>query len=230
MLVTTALWVGVVRLGLWCLTADGEQVDPGTRVLLWNGLLFSAASSVFATLLGAFVASACGLTILRETSEGTDAISQWPSLLTLEGFGDSLYIVNSVVFSLVPGVALAWMHRWIGIPPAPSIGVGALIFFPIALLSSLLSNGPTRFFSATAWGSLVWGWPAWAAFYLASAMLFGVAGIGLGFAFSAGLIWGSLLSSLILTVAWLVYFRLLGRLAWYFTQLTPKKTRHGVLE
>ena len=57
--------VAAIRLLLWCVIADREGLDRYTRVLLWNGILFSTILSAISAVGSIVAASAYGLTILR---------------------------------------------------------------------------------------------------------------------------------------------------------------------
>jgi hypothetical protein len=55
----------------------------------------------------------------------------------------------------------------------------------------------------------------WVTFYLATAVLLAAAGALVVAAFFTGALWAMIAVAAISAVVWLIYFRLLGRLAWY---------------
>ena len=66
-------------------------------------------------------------------------------------------------------------------------------------------------------------WRGWATFYLVAAALLATAGIILVEAFPSEAFWGTIIAVTAETAAWFIYFRLLGRLAWYCTDLARKR-------
>ncbi len=158
--------VAGIRLALWCYHTDDEQLDPSTRVLLWNGLMLSAAFGGVFALVWACAAAACGLTVLHDTSHGADAIESWPNLLRLEGPGELVYTLSAVVLSALPGLLSTSLWRWLGVPRPLGIAVTVPVLFPIFLLSMLETRSPTDPVSLAVWRSVLYAWRAWLAFYL----------------------------------------------------------------
>jgi hypothetical protein len=210
-----AVLYGAVRLALWCYVSDGEQVDRFTRVLLWNGLLSALIVLTFGGLIVSYIAAAWGLTLLNETSHGADTVQHWPRLLLLEEFGATAYTIAAAVLAALPGVLTAELwHRWgISRPAAALMLMPALL--PVFLLSMLELRSPLGAFSPRVWLSLLLDWWAWARFYFYSIVLFAAA-TGIATAARRG---GWRLEAPAIgataAVVWLIYCRLLGRLAWH---------------
>ena len=86
---------------------------------------------------------------------------------------------------------------------------------PIVLLSALENGSPLGVVSwpvcRTFWASF-WGW---AGFYLTTAVLVAASAAVMAAALTAGMVVGTIVTGAVESVAWLIYFRMLGRLAWY---------------
>jgi hypothetical protein len=178
-------------------------------------LIFFAASFTL-ICVWAIVASAFLLAIAQDTAEGADQIEAWPEAAFVDWAFEFFFIVNSLIVGVLPGVValqvltpLEWPLRVAAVP------CGLFFLFPIVLLSMLESGSVFVPFSSSVAGSLLSKWWAWAVFYLESAallaVLLGVAGVLFRFLGP----W----SVFLIAIAWvwglMVYFRLLGRLAWY---------------
>ena len=220
--------VAGIRLALWCYNADNEELDQYTRVLLWNGLMLSGAFGGVFALVWACAAAACGLTILHDTSHGADAIESWPNLLRLEGLGEFVYTVNALVLSALPGLLATPLWHWLGISRTLGIAVTVPVLFPIFLLSMLETRSPTDPVSLAVWRSLLYAWRAWLAFYLvALAAALVTAALAVAAIRHAGWAVGLVAAGALLTAAWMIYFRLLGRLAWFCSGRWARDHREG---
>jgi hypothetical protein len=212
--IVTSAVVGATKLAIWCVLADNESVDRFTRILLWNGLLLATTFGSIVAMTWTFVASAYGLAILHETSDGSDVVENWPNLLALEELGGVGYVVSALLLSLLPGLLATPLWRWLEVPRPLMIFVGTPILFPVFLLSMLGTNSPMNPLASAVWRSLFPAWRAWGPFYLLT-----FAGIGTVAAilatvqrYSEGAI-AIIASGVLIAVAWMIYFRLLGRLA-----------------
>jgi hypothetical protein len=211
--------IGVARLAAWCLVADSEQIERSTRILLWNGLLFSTSSGALVALVWALIASAYGVTVLRETSEGCNVVPQWPRLLALEGRGESLYVVSGLLLSALPGSIAVLMCSRIQVQASLLIGVGEWLLFPLLLLSMLMSNSPSQPVTPRVLYSLFWAWHAWALFYLLTFCLIATASaVVMAATAYTGWAISAILAGAVLAAAWMMYFRLLGRVAWFCSE------------
>ena len=188
----------------------------------------AASAWGFFALAAAFTApwlalsSACGLRILSETAAGRDRIDDFPRLLDYrDWFGDALFVVNSFVLCSLPAAALGWLADLAGCEPglASLAGGQALLgLFPIVLLSMLENDSRIAPFSPLVFHSLGRHGRAWGIFYAESAALGLVppiamaAIINMPMPFAAVFAW--LLFPMIFSATLMIYFRLLGRLAW----------------
>jgi hypothetical protein len=221
--------VGAFRLGAWCFHADNEQLDRTTRVLLANGLLFSVVFGSLVLPAWLYAASCYGMTILRETACGVDRIRDWPHLLALEGLGEVLYVLNAALLSAAPGKIVDWLWTWLAIPMTlpilvstktglPPTGLwvvgGMMLLFPILLLSMLAVDSAVHPLSTSAWKTLLCQWQAWLGFYVAT-FVAAIATVALAVALWPHAGWAAQVTvfGVLLAVGWMIYCRLLGRLA-----------------
>jgi hypothetical protein len=211
--------VAATRLLLWCAAADRQGIDAYTRALLWNGICFSVVLGTVTVAVWLVAASAYGLAIIRETSFGADRVAEWPHFLGLEGFGDWMYVVSGGLLAALPAVLATPVWHWFGLSRLPAVAIGLPLLFPIFLLSMLETNSPANPLSPRIWKSLAVGWRAWLAFYLVT-----FAGLSAIFALLRWPIAGGAPPTLasapgtvaaggLAAIGWLVYCRLLGRLA-----------------
>jgi DNA-directed RNA polymerase subunit RPC12/RpoP len=215
--VAAALFAAV-RLGAWCAYADCEGIDKATRVLLWNGLALSITCGALATVAWIYAASACGMTILRDTACGADVVNDWPSLLALEDAGQCLYVFNGLFLAVLPGVLAGRLWNLAGIPLAWTIGIGIGLLFPLLLLSMLAATSPLHLLSSRVLKSLLREGLAWVGFYMTTlAAVLVVVALEIAVWRHKGWAINVAVAGWVAAVGWMVYFRLLGRLAWFLT-------------
>ena len=181
-------------------------------------------------VMGLFIvlgASAGWLAVLKESSEGNDKLYDPPGLMFLEWAGEGFFVVFSSALAVAPGMLL-WhfipgLPTWIGVAAAAG---GWFLLFPVLLLSQLQNGSPLEVFSPQVFGSLFRCLGPWAYFYVEA--LLAIGGIG---AAVASL---QMLSSLFLPVSvglisfgTFLYFRLLGRLAWWLAERLPADGPEG---
>ena len=212
-----------------------DQYENSDRIMgVWK---FAALA---ATLTAPWLALsfACGLTILSDTAAGHGQIDEWPRLLEfVDGFGDAFFVVNSLVLSALAAAGFEWLVDWAGRAsclagltvrpgrvsdvawligwPGSAPHLALLALFPIILLSMLERDSRITPFSPLVLRSLRQHWLAWTVFYAESAFLAALAYAAMLpvlHSESGLLVW--LLCPLILSAALMIYFRLLGRLAW----------------
>jgi hypothetical protein len=170
-----------------------------------------ASFTVPATLI---VAAVKFLTILQDTSEGYDRIETRSEGPWIDWATESFYVLNAASLCMAPGWLLYellsphWEFAWLVVP------VGAMLFFPVLLLSMLSAASPLAALTATVLRMLLRVWWAWLLFFLQSTVVIAVA-----VAVTWGLMrlmgtWGISLACVIDVPLAMIYFRLLGRLAW----------------
>ena len=190
-----------------------------------SGMLTGFGSVTGSVLLGAMglallaiwtiTASVYGVHVVRETSYGCDSVEKWPHAYSLDSITESIYVFVGLAISVLPALVFAPLWDWLGWPKLLMMSVSAALLFPLLLLSMLEANSPMMPVSPPVWRSLLTAWRAWGLFYLitlpAAVLVFLLTGAALKYAW----ILGPLVAGVLLAAAWMIYFRLLGRLAWF---------------
>mgnify|MGYP000851706957 FL=1 len=210
--------VCTVSMSLWAIVALGLPVStlfgPGPQTeerIAWT-IIMVVSGQIVLLILWFLLGSSVALTILRDTSYDNDNVERWPGLS--EGFGDAFFLIASVLISAGLGALVAKLGGPLSVPMAS--GLGLVLLFPIILLSMLETNSPINPFSLAVWQSVVASWRAWAMFYLVT--LLGGAAMVAVFTIVARqfhLVGGCLVAGPLAALGWMIYFRLLGRLAWF---------------
>lgn len=196
--------------------------DFGANIGLWIGQLFVVLCAAGLLLAWIVTASAFGLAILRGTADGVDVIRHYPNVLALEGLLEPVYLVFAVIYGATPGMFLLSWWQPSGISGILGIGISQLLFTPICLLSMLEANTLLNPFSPPVWRSVIHSWLAWAIFYVLSfALIIAMIAIQTAAVALGGPILGIIVAGVTVTMAWIVYFRLLGRLAWFCSGQQP---------
>lgn len=188
--------------------------QPG--FLTYVGSMLLAGMAGLISLLLIVPATAIWVAVLQRTADGYDHFDDWLEDVWLDWMLDGFFIFNSLCLSVVPGAAVAWLFQ---LPRDRALLVEAplvMILFPIVLLSMLHQGSAWKPLSGAVVRSLWRGRWGWFMFYVAAILVLTPA---------AGLVWllicgGKLMAALAipgLAIASFIYFRLLGRLAWYCT-------------
>jgi DNA-directed RNA polymerase subunit RPC12/RpoP len=176
------------------------------------------------------VASALALAIVRDTASGCDKVQNWPGLGFIDWLTDPLYILFSLGASFLPGVALNYLLEWCDLSSPLILPASVFVLYPFVLMSMLETGSPLGAVSWPVCQTLWWAGRGWVAFYLTAAWLLAIAGVVAAAAFSAGAIFGGFAALAIESAVWLIYFRLLGRLAWYCTDRMRKRAESDAVE
>jgi len=209
----------VVVLTVWSLAAEkllatGIELggdDPHT----WLPSALLGVLVLFVVTTWFLFASACALAVVRETANGCNKIIEWPGMAFFDWFLDPFYMFNALCVSVLPAAlvvgSLSLSGRTADLTPLVSL----FILFPLVLLSMLEKNSPLAVFSWPVFRSLRTAWLGWIGFYVAVIALL-VAAVNVVLAVRpAGVSWQIIVASPVIVIVWLIYFRLLGRLAWY---------------
>ncbi len=188
----------------------GNIPSPGTWLIC---ALLVAFGGILALMCFSFV-SACGLAVVRDTANGVNKITGWPGFNFIDWFLEPLYLFDALCVSMLPGVAIDWLLFLHGHSCSIAAPICVFFLFPFVLLSMLEHGSPLGAVSLPVCRSLFAAAAGWAAFYLTSGALLAVGGIVTVAAFRLGGL-PMLFASFLLAVVWFIYFRLLGRLAWY---------------
>jgi hypothetical protein len=194
-----------------------------------NVLLF-LVSLMGTVIIGAYVlgyAARCLLVVVQETGAGAEELS-WPEEPTLDWLGQSIHVAFLPLLVLAPVGFLVRGLRDNLFPNDPGLrflvlAVPALwLLFPVALLSSLASASRWNVLRPVIVARLARLFPATATFYLLSAVMATAAAAA--WYFTLFLPWSFVLlpvAAILTGLVWLVYGRVLGRVAWLIGQLGP---------
>jgi hypothetical protein len=215
--VSSSAWRVTVGLAGWIILL---QFAVAAALFVYGNTGFGV---LYVVLVGvvAFVSFVCslayGMAIVEGTSAGSEDIEDWPQILQLEWLADSFYMLYALMLaaaiSSAPRVLFGEIAPWTAWLVAP----GVLVLFPFILLSMLYNSSPLNPFSWRVVQCFGVAPGNWILHYLTSFAIW--AGV---FAVTIGpiLIETPFLLFLVAPIyaaAWVVYFRLLGLLAWQCT-------------
>jgi hypothetical protein len=181
----------------------------------WFGGMMFLALSIILGIGCFFYAAALAMSILLDTGNGLKRIESWPRGFFFDWLLEAGYLAGALFWSMLPGVPLCWVLEESRIPPVLIFAATAAVIFPLALMAEL-DAGVFCFPGAPAvWLSPFRARRAWLDFYLMTTpLIMLVAGVA-AYAFLEDIAWMLFLTSILAAAGWLLYFRLLGRLAWY---------------
>ena len=201
--VTITLFVWIVELSR----------SPGMAQVGALGLTLAALACGLAFVT---VAAASCLAILQDTSNGLDTITNWPALPIADWIMDVFYVVNALLAAVLPGLFLGSVWMCLGGNVWSAVWGGAISgsgLFPLFLTSMVAEGSCFSVASPAVWNTVWTRWRLWGKFYLLSAGL-GVALLLLApFVARSGFLVRGVCSALVVA-AMMIYFRLLGTLAW----------------
>jgi len=196
----------------------------------WISQDFARLFTYISVVLGVFllvVFSAFGIAILSDASEGFEKFVTMRLDWSFAWLEEPAYIAVNLFWGSVPASILLLV-----LPDSPSIKIpiyvlSEMILFPIFLLSALAGRSCVMPYSRAVWQSLRYAWHAWALFYLLT-LLLGEALVYFWRVLSLEGFWTEIIIlSALPPVFWIVYFRLLGRLALFcsgrYDEIHPPK-------
>ncbi|HIQ22505.1 MAG TPA: hypothetical protein EYH34_14875 [Planctomycetes bacterium] len=151
------------------------------------------------------------LTVLQETAAGKDRIEAWPDTVWLDWLLESLYFASAAGASALVATALS---KLVGSASFDFYLVVILLLFPPLLLSMLAAGTPWNPLYGAVWKSYLTAPWAWGIFYVESILVMMAARWLSVLAHRLGGWFGLVALSPLLAALLIVYFRLLGRLAW----------------
>lgn len=204
---------------IWLLSFALLPVYSQYQVVALAGLVFG--------VLWAMSIAAIWIAVLIESSDGNDRLHNPPDMLFYDWFGNLIYVavasaIAGVPFGVIAVPLVEWLRGDLGawLPGGAATG-GWLFCFPIVLLSMLEQGSPLAILSPRIVGSLVRQPMAWLLFYAETALL--VAGSAMAVFAAVKLSpWLMLAVGPTAVALSLLYFRLLGRLAWWLAEEVRK--------
>ncbi|MHB0957399.1 MAG: DUF4013 domain-containing protein [Pirellulaceae bacterium] len=210
-LVSAALLGGITKLSMatvaWS-TAGGAE---------WFLALIGTTALVALTVLSVIVIGGTCLTILQDTANGQDKVTQWPTGGPVEMVGDVLAFAFALFYSILPGLVVFGITGSLGMPLTTRwifLGISVYLFFPVVQMSILEADSLTTPLSRPIVTALRDEFLLWFTFYLttfAIALLLAITLASLRPHFSTAVL---MLFGAVWALALFLYFRLLGRLAW----------------
>ncbi len=188
--------------------------------------VFAVLMILVAALLGlAFVAtaSACFLAILQDTANGYDKPEHWPGTQITDWMMDVFYVVNGLLAAALPGLFLGGALMCLGGKVLSAVyggAISAIALFPIFLISMATEGSCFAVASPAVWGTLRTARQRWGKFYLLSAGL-GLVLVVLARWMAGGGFFLTGLGAAAAVAVMMIYFRLLGRLAWCLSEQRP---------
>ncbi len=193
--------------------SSGSGVAQVGALLLMPGAAFLALAFVA-------TASVCFLAILQDTAAGYDKVEHWPGMEIIDWMMDVFYVVNGLLSAALPGLFLGGTAMCLGGKVLSAVYGGAIsgiVLFPFFLISMAAEGSCFAIASPAVWVTLWTARHRWGKFYLLSA------GLGLGLLVLARWMAGGGfllpgLSAAVAVAVMMIYFRLLGRLAWCLSE------------
>ena len=189
------------------------------------GLAFFAMPQIWISIWTGSFAAACGLQVFDDTASGSDHVNSWPEpnwrewMWPLMYLGYVAFMVMAVSYGFGMAAGASSRAMWI------SLMLCEFFLFPICLLSVMESNNLAILISPAMISSLVRKPLDWVCFYLLTGLMFA---LWLGVATLVWQIHPALLivvNGVLYATITLIWFRLLGRLAWAITHRRSKKPR-----
>jgi DNA-directed RNA polymerase subunit M/transcription elongation factor TFIIS len=208
-------WVGTSAVGI---VVAAIALEAATTTGGGIAAMYTLVCVVSAIIIGALwfaAVSAIWCAIAMESSEGLKKLHASPSPLIFESFMEMVYIFFSTAISLIPAFAVMKFVDW-----QYSVLIGAasmLLCFPVLLLSSFQEGTPMGVISPRIWGSVFRRPAHWFVFYAQSAIIAAVTGVTIVQIAISAPDW--ILAVVPVALAGLfVYFRVLGRFAWWLAE------------
>jgi hypothetical protein len=211
-----ALWA---MLAGWLANAALGNSRPIGELGIVRGFtgLLAAVGAIITGICCVAVAAIHGLTIVLETTEGNDRMENWPNVgLFVDWIGQVWFIVNTATVSVLLAMGTAWLLDGLRAPREIILAIVIFISFPIFLLCALESDSPFLPVSKAVFVSLRRKADAWGAFYVQSGLL--LAASAALFCCLQPVLDVRLaipLAAMLFAAVDMIYFRLLGRLAYY---------------
>ncbi len=178
--------------------------------------MICAVAVMALVLTGGAYAAVVGLRILQESAAGLDRIESWPDLAFLDWCMEALYVAVAFAYSMTPGIVVSWIMNYVGLPPALGFLVSMVslfAFFPIVLLSLMEADSLSAPLTRPILNCLQKQRTHWIVFYLESIAIMVVVLLAGGLIYLKSWFAMALVAG-IWSFCWMIYFRLLGRMAW----------------
>jgi hypothetical protein len=212
------LWIMTCALQLLIYISAFLYNVPTTNVNVGHAWLVSVLlMGVTAVYCAAyfFALAAVGLAILRDTSDGIDAIIEKPQGIFLNWVEEAIYVFVNLFLGAAPVMILLVLFPDKPGVTLPIVVLSETFLFPVFLLSAMDSQSAAMPYSTPVWKSLKTAWHTWILFYLFT-LLLGETSLYLWLKNPFKEFWVNLtILTIFVPLLVMIYFRLMGRLACY---------------
>jgi hypothetical protein len=168
--------------------------------------------------------AACCMHIFESTAAGLDRIESWPEPNWREWMAEMLYAGWIGVIPLGVSYGLGLLGESQGTPKLVTVPAVFFFLFPISFLSALEANTIWVPLTLPILGSLARWWWCWLVFYCLAGFVIGSISAAAIFLIASSQFGALICLGPILAAGALIYFRLLGRLAWRMTARMKQRT------
>lgn len=205
------------------LVSNAHAATRGGPGKEWALAVLYSGLAVFGAGLWYIFCPATLLAIFQDTAAGNDEIESWPDGPWIDSAFEGLYLVCALASAGVVSAGLWEGLKLVGLDLRIALslaGAVAFVSFPVFLLSMIEQGSMLMPVSGPVWGSVLSGWRWWALFLVESLALDFVFGFAIRALLSLLPSAGPLhmlalaISSTLFVAFLIIYFRLLGRLAW----------------
>jgi hypothetical protein len=203
--------IAIIGLVVKGITASFSGIGSGVA------LAFFLMPIIWVSFMTLSFSAACCLCVLESTAAGLDRIEAWPDPQWKEWMAQLIYLGWIGAIPLAASYGLACLAGLAGARVELAFPGFLFVLYPIALMSALEANSIWVPLTLPILSSLFRWWWAWLSFYILTGLL--AAGLGGVFLYSVSSSQDllQLLLGPLVAAAALIYFRLLGRLAWRMT-------------
>jgi len=199
----------------------------GTSGYATVGIAFFAMPQVWITIWSGSFMAACGMQVFEDTAAGNDHVTAWPDPNWREWMWPLMHMgyVAVMVLAVAYGLALAIggsMNVTLTV-----VGLSEFLLFPVCLLSVLEANNIAILFSPRLVLSMAQKPLGWLLFYALTAAMFVAWGGMIWYVYRISPLSVVVVNGLLYASIGLIYFRLLGRLAWLITHSRSQKRRRA---
>jgi DNA-directed RNA polymerase subunit M/transcription elongation factor TFIIS len=210
-------WWGALSLGgiavAWLLVNSVVASSGGGFAQIFALLCRILGAIGFVLWYGPTAAILCA--IAADSSDGLKRLHSEPSMFFVNCFPEMGHVFLPLSLSLAPGFALMRFtdpHIWL-----LAAAASWLLLFPVLLLSTFHHNTPMGVFAARIWGSVLLRPAHWFVFYVQSAIIAAATAVTIVQIALAAPEW--ILTAVPIALAGaFVYFRVLGRFAWWLSE------------
>jgi hypothetical protein len=204
--------VGAVFLTIYFSSFPSDDIFSADK---WFASAMLTGLTTILGLLGLLLFSSVCLTVMRETSEGLSEFKDQQIGWFTEWFEESVYLGSNLFYGALPAIIVFSIFT-VQMDIKLTVYLLLEIFlFPLFLMSALERKSAVTPFSKPVWKSLWFAWHAWVLFYLLTLLICET------FVYCLRMIpFGSIqvrcfFAACVAPFVLIVYFRLLGRLAWF---------------